>query len=79
MDFHRRSFFRTLFGLPAVAAVAAALPEPARAAISQPAWLVAEGQVENYEAQWAQANRQAMPFLTYKEGFSQRKARVRPR
>jgi hypothetical protein len=37
MDLHRRSFFRALLGLPAAAAVGAALPEPARATVSQPA------------------------------------------
>jgi len=29
-------------------------------------WLVAEGQMEGYEYQWAQANRKALPFLEYK-------------
>ena len=29
-------------------------------------WLVAEGQIENHEYEWAQANRRAIPFLQYK-------------
>jgi len=29
-------------------------------------WMVAEGQIENFEYQWAQANRKPLPFLYYK-------------
>lgn len=29
-------------------------------------WMVAEGQIENFEYQWTQANRKALPFLEYR-------------